>query len=173
MTEQAASKFFLSSNNVLLNYLVDAISSTTHPCGLVIDQTAPHPRCNSDTVVMESSNDIVSYGILECKCVYADPNVTCDNFISVREHFCLERSYGRLRLRTGHPYFYQLIALMGILDLPWIDICIMKCGDIHIQRFVHDESVWLLIKQKLTNFYFNFFLYHLIKFLSLNMIIFL
>ena len=76
---------------------------------------------------MEKSNNVISYGILECKCIYAEPGATWDDLIYVRENICLERLNGRLQLRPGHPYYYQMIALMGILDLPWLDMCIMKC----------------------------------------------
>ncbi|CAF2150816.1 unnamed protein product [Rotaria magnacalcarata] len=142
---------------------VNGIVSITHPCGLVVDPTAPYLCCSPDAVVVESINNIMSYGILECKCVHAEPNATWDDLITVREHFCLEKYGDHLRLRTDHPYFYQLITLMGILDLSWIDICIMKGNDVHIQRFIHDESIWSMIKQKLTNFYFNFFLFEVVK----------
>jgi hypothetical protein len=112
---------------------------------------------------MEKSNNIISYGILECKCVYVEPSATFDDLINVRENFCLERVSGRLRLRHGHPYYYQMITLMGILELDWIDICIMKNEDIFIERFIHDENVWYTIKEKLTNFFFKFLLPEIIK----------
>ncbi len=139
------------------------VCSTTYPCGLVADATAPYLCCSPDAVVMEKSNNLISYGILECKCVFAEPGSTWDDLIFVRENFCLERHGGRLRLRLGHPYYYQLIALLGILDLPWIDICIMKNEDIYIERFTNDENTWFTIKEKLTAFYFNFFLSEVIK----------
>ncbi len=50
--------------------------------------------------------------------MYADPGATWNDLIFTRENFCFEYHDGRLRLRPGHPYYYQLIALMGILDLP-------------------------------------------------------
>ncbi|CAF1663840.1 unnamed protein product, partial [Rotaria magnacalcarata] len=113
--------------------------------------------------VKEESNNNTSYGILECKCVFAESDATWDDLIFIRENFCLERYNGQLRLRPGHPYYYQLIALMGILDLPWIDICVMKNEDLHIERFTHDEHIWSTIKEKLTNFYVNFFLPEIIN----------
>ena len=166
VTEKAASKLFSSSNMNLFKYFVDGITSMTYPCGLVVDPTASYLCCSPDAVVVESINSVLSYGILECKCVYAEPNATWDHLITVREHFCLERYEGRLRLRTDHPYFYQLITLLGILDLQWIDICIMKGNDVHIQRFAHDDGIWSLVKQKLTNLYFQFFLPEIALFLD-------
>ena len=163
IAEKMTSKFLFSSRNVLFRYLVDGISSTTHPCGLIVDPTTPHLCCSPDAVVVVNINNVTSYGILKCKCVYAEPNITWGDLIIVREHFCLERYGGYLRLRTDHPYFYQLVALMGILDFPCVDICIMKGNDIHIQRFTHDASVWSSIEQKLTSFYFNFLLSEIIK----------
>jgi hypothetical protein len=63
----------------------------------------------------------------------------------------------------GSTAIYQLIALMGILDLPWIDICIVKNEDLHIERFMDDYNVWAMVKRKLTTFYFNFLLPEIIK----------
>ncbi|CAF1977923.1 unnamed protein product [Rotaria magnacalcarata] len=141
----------------------NGIISTTYPCGLVVDPTASHICCSPDAIVKEESNNNTSYGILECKCVFAESDATWDDLIFIRENFCLERYNGQLRLRPGHPYYYQLIALMGILDLPWIDICVMKNEDLHIERFTHDEHIWSTIKEKLTNFYVNFFLPEIIN----------
>ncbi|CAF1654234.1 unnamed protein product, partial [Adineta ricciae] len=120
----------------------DNVCSTTFPCGLVVDPTAPYLCCSPDAIVMEKINDEVSFGILECKCVYADPGATWDDVIFTRENFCLDRHAGHLRLRADHPYYYQLITLLGILDLPWIDICVMKNEDIFIQRLINDYYVW-------------------------------
>ncbi|CAF4533278.1 unnamed protein product [Rotaria magnacalcarata] len=124
---------------------LDGVCSTTYPCGLVVDPTTPYICCSPDAVIMEKANNIISYGILECKCVFSEPGAIWDDLIHGREHFCLERYSGRLRLRPGHPYYYQLIALMGILDLPWVDICIMKNEEIYIERLINDENVWFTI----------------------------
>ncbi|CAM4850307.1 unnamed protein product [Rotaria magnacalcarata] len=80
--------------------------------------------------------------------VRSEPGAIWDDLIHGREHFCLERYSGRLRLRPGHPYYYQLIALMGILDLPWVDICIMKNEEIYIERLINDENVWFTVKNQ-------------------------
>ncbi|CAF4465176.1 unnamed protein product, partial [Rotaria sp. Silwood2] len=136
----------------------NGIFSTTYPCGLVVDSTSPHICCSPDAIIMEKSSNNISYGILECKCVFAEPNATLDDLIFSRENFCLERYCGQLRLHSGHPYYYQIIALMGILDLPWLDLCVMKNEELHIERFTNDENTWSSIKTKLTNFYFNWFL---------------
>ena len=112
---------------------------------------------------MEKSNNNTSYGILECKCIFVEPAATWDDLIFARENFCLERHNSRLRLRSGHPYYYQLITLSGILDLSWSDICIMKREDLNVERFIHDEVAWSTINEKLTTFYFNFFLFEIIK----------
>ncbi|CAF1354405.1 unnamed protein product [Rotaria sordida] len=123
------------------NLSLDDICSTTYPCGVVVDPTAPHLCCCPDALVMENINGVISYGILECKYVFAEPTATWDDLIFIRENFCLERHDGRLRFRPEHPYHYQLIALLGIHDLPWIDFCVMKHEDVHIERFINDESV--------------------------------
>ena len=113
---------------------------------------APHLCCSPDALVVESVNGMASYGLLECKCVYADSGDTWDDLIDGREHFCMERTNGQLQLRTNHPYYYQLIALMGVSDLPWIDLCVLKGDEVHIQRFQHDPAVWSTIRNKLTVF---------------------
>ncbi|CAF1434443.1 unnamed protein product [Rotaria magnacalcarata] len=141
----------------------NGVCSTTYPCGLVVDPTTPYICCSPDAVIMEKANNIISYGILECKCVFSEPGAIWDDLIHGREHFCLERYSGRLRLRPGHPYYYQLIALMGILDLPGVDICIMKNEEIYIERLINDENVWFTVKEKLSNFFFKFFLPEIIK----------
>jgi hypothetical protein len=83
------------------------------------------------------------------------PAETWDDLISAQEKFCLERHVGYFHLRSGHPYYCQLIALLGILDLPWIEICIMKKEDIDIERFINDENLWFTVTGKLTAFYFR------------------
>ena len=46
---------------------------------------------------------------------------------------------------------------MGILDVPWIDLCVLKSNDVHTERVFNDSDVWIKIKSKLNDFYFNFF----------------
>ncbi len=105
-------------------------------------------RCSSG-----KSNNIISYGILGCKCVYAEPIATWEDLIFVRENFGRERHGDRLRIRPDHPYYYPLIALVGILDLSWIDICRMKDEDIYIERLINDENIWCTIKENVHAFY--------------------
>jgi hypothetical protein len=95
--------------------------------------------------------------------VYADTDATWDDLIFTRENFCLKRHDDRLRLRPSHAYYYQLIILIGILDLPWINICIMKNEDLYIECFSNDHNMWSTIKEKLTLFYCNFLLPEIIK----------
>jgi hypothetical protein len=154
---------FFSFKFFYLYLFLDNVCSTTFPCGLVVDPTAPYLCCSPDAIVMEKINDQISFGILECKCIYVELGATWDEVILTRENFCLERYAGRLQLRHDHPYHYQIITLLGILDLPWIDICIMKNEDIYIQRFTNDYYVWSNIKEKLTTFYFKFLLPEIIK----------
>lgn len=125
---------------------------------MVVDPTAPYLCCSPDAIVIEVTDQGTSYGILECKCIYADTKTTWDELIAARENFCLERNQDDLQLRLDHPYYYQLIVLLGILDLSWIDICVLKGNDVHIQRFTPNEAVWCTIKQKLFTFYFKFLL---------------
>ena len=64
--EQAKSKIFV--DEIFYSHLsLDIVCSTTYPCELVIDGTAPYLCCNPNAVVMEKSNNIISYGLLECK----------------------------------------------------------------------------------------------------------
>ncbi|CAF3076768.1 unnamed protein product [Rotaria sp. Silwood2] len=89
--------------NLHSNFAVrhDEICSTTYPCGLVIDSTAPHICCSPDALLIETSNNNKSYGILECKCVFGELNATWDDLIFTSENFCLEQYHGRLRLRPS------------------------------------------------------------------------
>lgn len=105
---------------------------------------------------MEESNNNTSYAILECQCVFTEPDATWDDLIFILENFFLKRYNDQLRLRPGHPYYCQLITLMSILDLPWIDICVTKNEDLHIERFTHVEHIWSTIKEKPTSFYVIF-----------------
>ncbi|CAF1621492.1 unnamed protein product [Adineta ricciae] len=139
------------------------ICTSTYPSGLLIDQTAPYLCCSPDALVVEVVNNTKSFGILECKYVYADEHATWDSLIAARENFCLEWKDIQLQLRSDHPYYYQLIALLGIIDYAWIDICILKGQDVHIQRLTKNDMVWSKIKQKLTKFYFKYFLPQILK----------
>ena len=49
--------------------------------------------------------------------MFADPGATWDDLIFIRESFCLERHRGRLQLRHDHLYYYQIVALLNIVDL--------------------------------------------------------
>ncbi|CAF4338416.1 unnamed protein product, partial [Rotaria magnacalcarata] len=117
------------------------ICSATHPCELVVDPTASYLCCSPHATVVEVVNSIVSYGIFECKCVYAEPGATWNDLISSRESFCLERKDDKLQLRSDHAYYLQLIALSDTLDLNWIDTCILKGQDVYVRRLIHDEEV--------------------------------
>ncbi|CAF1420596.1 unnamed protein product [Adineta steineri] len=85
------------------------ICSTTHPSGLVIDQAAPYLCCSPDALVVEVVNHTMSFGILGCKCIYADENVTWNDLIIARENCCLKWKDNQLQLRTDHPYYYQFV----------------------------------------------------------------
>lgn len=42
------------------------------------------------------------------------------------KYWYLEQNHDQLNLRFGHPYYYQLITLTNIFDLPWIDMCVIE-----------------------------------------------
>lgn len=143
--------------------LIGGICATTYPCGLVVDATASYLCCSPDALVIENQNDHISYGILECKCVYSESDATWNDLICVCENFCLEQHGNGHRLRRDHPYFYQMIVQLNILDLTWIDICILK-GKRYLHRTLNKRSrSWCNIKKKLTTFYFTFLLPEIMK----------
>ncbi|CAF1013258.1 unnamed protein product [Adineta ricciae] len=134
------------------------INTVTCPCGLIVDPVTTHLWCSPDALVMENFNNTTNYGLVERKCVYANPGDSWNALMVCREHFCLERSNGQLHLRTDHPYYYQLITIMGVSNQPWIDLCVLENDEVRIERFYPDANIWSTIRKRLTGFYFNVFL---------------
>lgn len=97
-----------------------------------MDPTAHYLCCSPDALIIETQNDLASYGILECICVYIEDDTIWDDLISIRENFCLEKYINKLRLRRNHSYFYKMNTLLPILDLSWINKFILKGNGIYI-----------------------------------------
>ena len=71
--------------------------------------------------------------------------------------FCLSKSDDNVRLRRNHNYYYQGIGQIALTKAGFCDFVVWTEVDIHIERLLHDTSLWTEMQEKLAHFYYTSF----------------
>ena len=61
------------------------------------------------------------------------------------------------QLRKSHKYFEQCMGQLGLTGARWCDFFVLCEENVHCERILFDEDLFRSMKQKLDNFYINFF----------------
>ncbi|XP_077967946.1 uncharacterized protein LOC144422063 [Styela clava] len=149
-----AVKYGVKTENIAKSVYLDLMRQTKHEitareCGLFIDQ---------NLLFLGASPDMVVYckccgdGVLEIKCPYSlrDTSPAC----SPPPYIVYEG--GEPKLKTTHPYYFQVQGQMAISKTKWCDFFVYSVHG-HIRcRIMFDESFWMGIKPKLRYFFNEF-----------------
>ncbi|KAM7305806.1 hypothetical protein ISCGN_015702 [Ixodes scapularis] len=98
-------------------------------------------RCVNDSHCIATSSDALpqcSGSDSEQRDVCADPK------------FCQKRVNGRLSLKHGHMYFYQVQTQMAVCNVEYCDFVVWTTKDIHVERVFRDGAFWSQVLPKAT-----------------------
>jgi hypothetical protein len=109
-----------------------------------------------DRRVFDSECKTSHWGLLEIKCTPADSVANCD-YLSVPK----TSREGMLQLKHSHSYYYQIMGQMGITGAAWCDFFVFSCNDFHMERIMFDDNFFSEIMNKVSFFFFTYFLPHL------------
>ena len=112
--------------------------------GLVISRTYPYIGASPDGLV---SCSCCGHGVVEIKCPFSHRGQSVVS-AATDDKFCLHvDDQGKLELKRGHRYYYQVQAQMFICDVEYCDfvVCTFSgdAGDgIFVERVLRDDSLW-------------------------------
>ena len=72
--------------------------------------------------------------------------------------FYLEDMDGVPTLKKSHGYYDQVQGQLGITKAKWCDFVVYTDKELSIERLTLNEIHWTELKQRLTHFYFEYFL---------------
>jgi len=122
--------------------------------GLVVSVSYPWLAASPDGLVFDPLED-PPQGLVEFKNPYGVRDITLEEAATTSKTFCLEiNGNGKLQLKRGHDYYYQMQCAMFCTDRKWCDLAVLT-KSLHIERIVADPNFKLTILPKLRNFYFT------------------
>ncbi|XP_064622873.1 uncharacterized protein LOC135485074 [Lineus longissimus] len=117
--------------------------------GLAVNPSSPWLGASPDGKILDEKSGL---GQLEIKCPMSykdiDPLDACKD-----DKFYCELVDGKPTLKRSHNYFYQVQGQMGICCVEWCDFVVYTKKGMLISRIKFDESFWLDVFNKLTDFY--------------------
>lgn len=125
-----------------------------------------HPRfpelgCSPDGLVNDPSfkeDERGERGLLEIKCPHMLKDHNIEQFESVLNgsqlrSFCLEKRNGRIALKLGHKYYYQVQMQLGIMEMKWCDFVVWSNKSYIVDRIYYNDTFWNDIKFILVSFH--------------------
>ena len=112
----------------------------TERSGLVISTGNGCLACSPDGWV-EDTNSPDQHGVVEYKCPYASRDITPIEPCNTKNFFCTLDN-GKLKLKHGHNYYYQVQGVMAITGRTWCDFVVWTPKGISIERIQYNESFW-------------------------------
>ncbi|XP_026024204.1 uncharacterized protein LOC113022713 isoform X4 [Astatotilapia calliptera] len=119
-----------------------------YPCGFVVHPNAPWLGANPDGLVYDS-NETNSFGLVHAKCVKFRSFIDCA-FLICRN--------GVLQLNKNHPYYWHIQGEMMVTGTSWCDLLVLSREDMLVQRIYRDNVIIKIMKKKLDEFFFYYFL---------------
>ena len=117
--------------------------------GLVISCDVPYLACSPDGIVSTSSGQ----GLVEVKCPYRCRSADLYQVTRDQQSFFLELIDGKLSLKRGHKYYYQVQMSLMVLDLEWADFVVWSPHDLFIERICRNNDFLIPALPKLERFY--------------------
>ncbi|KAK3106013.1 hypothetical protein FSP39_010896 [Pinctada imbricata] len=118
-----------------------------YPCGLVVSPWCPWLAASPDRKVFCPALT-PKYGLLEIKCP-VNPLSECQYLMKDENGF---------KLKENHNYFYQIMMQMAVSGLEWCHFFVWTQEESHIELVRYDARIWNDMKEKLDNFFFNYYL---------------
>ncbi|XP_040888918.1 uncharacterized protein LOC121178697 isoform X2 [Toxotes jaculatrix] len=118
------------------------------PSGFVVHPNAPWFGVLPDGVVYDP-NEKRSFGLVHVKCISSRSFIDC-GFLVCRE--------GVLKLKTTHSYYWHIQAEMMVTGTSWCDLFVFSREDILVQRIYRDKAIMKVMKKKLPDFFFHYYL---------------
>ena len=120
-----------------------------YPCGVVVNVWAPWLAASPDRKVY-NPDMIPPFGLLEIKCPQVGSVLECP--------YLTKNVTGSLTLNRNHAYYYQVLAQLAVTGLEWCDLFIWCQNDYHKETLYFNRDPWQTVKNKIDQFYFNYFL---------------
>lgn len=120
------------------------------PSGIIVSPWAPWIAASPDRKVYDPSRN-PQFGLLEIKC----PDNDSPNNMSY-----LRNDGNGLKLNKKHAYYYQVMTQLAVTGLEWCDFFVY-CHNTklyHLEEIKFDPEYWQGIKDKVDNFYFDYYL---------------
>ncbi|KAM4581645.1 uncharacterized protein V3H82_005783 [Fundulus diaphanus] len=122
------------------------------PCGLVVHPRAPWMGAIPDGLVYDPK-ETSRFGLVHIKYVGIKSIAECP-FLICRN--------GVLELNRSHQYYWQMQGEMMVTGTPWCDLLLHSREDLLVQRIYRNEPLVKLMKKKLEEFFFHYYLPNLI-----------
>lgn len=94
---------------------------------------------------------IGSNAIVECKCPYSGRQA---KIVPGKFFPFLEKDGNNIKLKRGHPYFYQIMGQLGITKREKCFFCVYTHKDFFVQEVSFDQSFFSKMIDNLRSFYF-------------------
>ncbi len=118
------------------------------PCGLVVHPNAPWLGALPDGLVYDPKEKS-SFGLVHVKCI------SFRSFMDCRFLVCRD---GVLQLKKTHSYYWHIQGEMMVAGTSWCDLLVFSREDVLVQRIYRDTVIINIMKKKLDNFFFYYYL---------------
>lgn len=122
-------------------------------CGLVVHPDAPWLGALPDGLVYDPK-ERPSFGLVHVKCTNVRSFTDC-RFLNYKD--------GVLHLKKPHSYYWQIQGEMMVTGTSWCDLVVFSGKDILVQRIYRDKAMIKIMKGKLDDFFFYYYLPSLFK----------
>ena len=119
-----------------------------YPCGVVVSGSCPWLAASPDRKVY-SPDMYPEFGLLEIKCPQVGSVLECKYLSKDQDH--------HLKLKRNHLYYYQVLTQLAVTGLQWCNFFVWCPNDHHLETIYFNEDVWQNVKDKVDDFYFNYF----------------
>lgn len=117
-------------------------------CGLVVNPNAPWLGALPDGLVYDP-NETPNFGLVHVNCTSHRSFIECQYLI------CKD---GVLQLKKSHSHYWNMQGEMMVTGTSWCDLLVFSEEDILVQRIYRDKDIIKVMKKKLDDFYFRYYL---------------
>lgn len=134
-------------------------NNTIRKCGLVINPNFPYLGASPDGLMMRNEPCLI-----EIKTVYNPKDFSLEELYTNRKDFCLcKNDEGKFEIRKSHKCYTQIQGQLGVCNL---NTCLFVLHfssnkDMFIAEITFDKDLWQTSLNKLTEFYFTYYLPYL------------
>lgn len=119
-----------------------------HNCGLIVHPDAPWLGAAPDGLMYDAS-EAESFGLVSFKYINLPSFVECSMLVFENKGW---------QLKTTSASYWQIQAEMMIVGVSWCDLLVLSREDLLVQRIYRDSSFINLMKSKLDDFFYSYYL---------------